>query len=38
MRDKLRRVKADIGDKLVKQSCSTCEFNFGDVYSFLRGI
>lgn len=31
MKDKLRRMKADPGDKLVEQNCSTCEFNFGDV-------
>lgn len=29
MSDKLRRMKADPGDKLVEQSCSTCEFNLG---------
>lgn len=27
----LRQMKADPGDKLVKKSCRTCEFNFGDV-------
>lgn len=31
MNDKLRRMKADPGDKLVEQNCSTCEFNFGNV-------
>lgn len=31
MKDKFRRMKADPGDKLVEQNCSTCEFNFGDV-------
>jgi hypothetical protein len=31
MSDKLKRMKANPGDKLVEQSCSTCEFNFGDV-------
>lgn len=25
---KLRRMKAEPGDKLVEQNCSTCEFNF----------
>ncbi|KGA98987.1 hypothetical protein AJ85_18965 [Alkalihalobacillus alcalophilus ATCC 27647 = CGMCC 1.3604] len=31
MEDKLRKMKANPGDKLVEQNCSTCEFNFGDV-------
>ncbi len=31
MKDKLRRMKANPGDKLVEQNCSTCEFNFGNV-------
>ncbi|MDD7794783.1 hypothetical protein [Clostridium sp. 'White wine YQ'] len=31
MSDKIRRMKAEVGDKLVSQNCSTCEFNFGDV-------
>lgn len=31
MGDKLRKMKANLGDKLVQQNCSTCEFNFGDV-------
>lgn len=31
MDDKLQRMKAEIGDKLVEQSCATCEFNFGTV-------
>lgn len=31
MNDKLRRMKADRGDKLLEQNCSICEFNFGDV-------
>lgn len=31
MKDKLRRMKADPGVKLVEQNCSICEFNFGDV-------
>ena len=29
--DKLIRMKADPGDKLVEQNCETCEFNFGNV-------
>lgn len=29
--DNLRRMKANPGDKLVKKSCETCEFNFGNV-------
>lgn len=31
MQEKLRRNKAKLGDKLVEQSCATCEFNFGSV-------
>ena len=31
MDDNLRRMKANPGDKLVKKSCETCEFNFGNV-------
>ena len=31
MKDKLRRMKANPGDKLIEQSCETCEFNFGSV-------
>ena len=31
MDDKLQRMKAETGDKLVEQSCATCEFNFGNV-------
>lgn len=31
MEDKLRKMKANPGDKLVEQNCCTCEFNFGDV-------
>lgn len=31
MDDNLRRMKANSGDKLVKKSCETCEFNFGNV-------
>lgn len=31
MQDKLRRSKANLGDKLVEQSCATCEFNFAFV-------
>lgn len=31
MDDKLERMKANLGDKLVDKSCETCEFNFGDV-------
>lgn len=31
MDEKLRKLKASHGDKLVEQNCSTCEFNFGDV-------
>lgn len=31
MQDNMRRKKADLGDKLVEQSCATCEFNFGSV-------
>lgn len=31
MDDKLRRMKANVGDGLIEQNCSTCEFNFGDV-------
>ena len=31
MDDKYRRLKADPGDKLVRQICSNCEFKFGDV-------
>lgn len=31
MKDKLRRMKTNLGDKLVEQSCATCEFNFGSV-------
>lgn len=31
MNEKLRRMKAEPGDKLVEQNCSTCEFNFGNV-------
>lgn len=31
MDDKLRRMKAVPEDKLVEQSCATCEFNFGFV-------
>lgn len=26
-----KQMKAEPGDKLVKKSCDTCEFNFGDV-------
>jgi hypothetical protein len=29
VKDKFKRMKADQGDKLVDQNCSTCEFNFG---------
>lgn len=28
---KLKRMKAEPGDKLVKESCHNCEFNFGNV-------
>ena len=31
MKDKLRRMKANPRDKLIEQSCETCEFNFGSV-------
>lgn len=31
MDDKLRRMKANQGDILVEENCSTCEFNFGTV-------
>lgn len=31
MKDKLRRMKANPGDKLIEQCCATCEFNFGSV-------
>lgn len=31
MEEKLNRMKANPGDKLVEENCSTCEFNFGDV-------
>lgn len=31
MSDKLKKIKANPGGKLVQQNCSTCEFNFGDV-------
>jgi hypothetical protein len=31
MSDKLRRMKAGPGDKIVEINCSTCEFNFGNV-------
>jgi len=31
MNDKIRRMKANTGDKLVEKNCSTCEFNFGNV-------
>lgn len=31
MKDKLVRMKANPGDKLVEQFCETCEFNFGSV-------
>lgn len=31
MKDKLRRMKAYPGDKLIEQSCETCEFNCGSV-------
>lgn len=29
--ENLKRMKANPGDKLVEQNCSTCEFNFGDI-------
>lgn len=31
MDDILREIRADSGEKLVEMSCSTCEFNFGNV-------
>lgn len=31
MEDKVRRMKANTGDKTVRMDCSTCEFNFGNV-------
>lgn len=31
MDDKLRRMKADPGDRLVELNCSTCEFNSEEV-------
>lgn len=31
MEDKLRKMKINSGDKLIEQSCATCEFNFGSV-------
>lgn len=31
MDDKLRRMKAEVGDILVEENSSTCEFNYGAV-------
>lgn len=31
MNDKLRRMKAEPGDKFVEENCYNCEFNFGNV-------
>lgn len=31
MEERLHRMKADPGDKLVEMSCDTCEFNFGTI-------
>ena len=31
MDDKLRRMKANAGDRFVEQNCSSCEYNFGGV-------
>lgn len=31
MIDKLKRMKAEPGDKLVEENCHNCEFNFGNV-------
>lgn len=31
MNNKLKRMKAEPGDKLVEENCYNCEFNFGNV-------